>query len=193
MKPIFSFIVILAITSTILSSCTSTWNDKTTQPKEVVAPIQKQDTVKTNTDTMPPSNTDIKKPRGCDSMELWASCDGWTIYAGARYMVTPAWCSNAFSPVCTGTVDTQKYTIDEAKIYCDNLRYWWYTDWRLPSKDELNLLYQNRLSIGWFASKIYWSSTEDTYTLRWFQNFETGNQSSEGGYQSELVRCIRRM
>ena len=159
----------------------------------MVVSTQKKDITESVKDTIQPSTNDNKKSRGCDSMEAWASCDGGTIYAGSRYMVTPAWCSNAFAPVCTGTVDNQKYTIDEAKIYCDNLRYGGYADWHLPSKDELNLLYQNRLSIGWFAPKVYWSSTEDTYTLRWFQSFEDGNQNSEGGYQSELVRCIRRM
>jgi hypothetical protein len=35
-----------------------------------------------------------------------------------------------------------------------------YTDWYLPSKDELNMLYLNRAAIGGFVSIEYWSSSE---------------------------------
>ena len=33
--------------------------------------------------------------------------------------------------------------------------------WRLPTKDELNILYENKDKIGGFASNNYWSSTEE--------------------------------
>ena len=43
-----------------------------------------------------------------------------------------------------------------------------YTDWYLPSKDELNKLYLNKVVIGGFAGGFpdgfYWSSSEDSST-----------------------------
>ena len=38
-----------------------------------------------------------------------------------------------------------------------------YTDWYLPSQDELNKLYLKKTAIGGFASFYYWSSTERDY------------------------------
>ena len=34
-----------------------------------------------------------------------------------------------------------------------------YTDWYLPSKDELNKLYLNRVAVGGLAGDMYWSSS----------------------------------
>ena len=45
---------------------------------------------------------------------------------------------------------------------CDNLVLSGYSDWFLPSKDELNKLYQNRNLIGGFGSDYYWSSLENS-------------------------------
>ncbi|RYH74841.1 DUF1566 domain-containing protein [Flavobacteriaceae bacterium 144Ye] len=59
-----------------------------------------------------------------------------------------------------------------------------YGDWYLPSKEELNLMYQNKVTIdvtatanggSSFASDSYWSSTEDTYNYAWFQDYASGS------------------
>ena len=57
-----------------------------------------------------------------------------------------------------------------------------YTDWRLPTKDELNLLYLQKAEVGNFMlnTHFYWSSSEgltpqnDNYS--WGQFFTNGNQ-----------------
>jgi hypothetical protein len=53
-----------------------------------------------------------------------------------------------------------------------------YTDWFLPSKDELNKLYINRVAIGVFASAYYWSSSESSVGTAWSQDFGNGLQSN---------------
>jgi hypothetical protein len=66
-----------------------------------------------------------------------------------------------------------------------------YTDWYLPSKDELNKLYLNRIAIGGFASNYYWSSTEAGSFNAWDQNFGSGFQNSSFKVDTDYVRAIR--
>lgn len=55
-----------------------------------------------------------------------------------------------------------------------------YSDWFLPSKNELNELYTNRNSVGGFSSVPYWSSSEYSANDAWYQNFTNGTQSNIG-------------
>lgn len=71
-----------------------------------------------------------------------------------------------------------------------------FTDWKLPSKDELGLLYQYRTIIGGFANGWYWSSTEKNESYVDALDFSTGNFSQIGGYKGPgatpyKVRAIR--
>jgi hypothetical protein len=64
--------------------------------------------------------------------------------------------------------------------------------WYLPSKYELDLLYDNRTLIGGFTSNLYWSSTEASAANAWMQDFSTGAQSSSMKILSGYVRCVRK-
>ena len=68
-----------------------------------------------------------------------------------------------------------------------------YTDWYLPSKDELNKLYLNRTAIGGFAiGSNYWSSTEGNFSSgAWFQSFYDGYQGDFLKSYANAVRAIR--
>jgi hypothetical protein len=71
-----------------------------------------------------------------------------------------------------------------------------YTDWYLPSKDELNKLWVNRAKIGGFSSSgYYWSSSEySVYSAyyAWYQYFGSGYQSySLKSSYSLRVRAVR--
>jgi len=67
-----------------------------------------------------------------------------------------------------------------------------YNDWYLPSKDELNKLYINRISIGGFSNSYYWSSTEENTETAWFHGFWLGDQNNGSkGYEGGSVRAIR--
>ena len=66
-----------------------------------------------------------------------------------------------------------------------------YTDWYLPSKDELNQLYQQQTAIGGFEGDYYWSSTEYNNGNAWFQFFTNGSQSGYGKSNPCYVRAVR--
>lgn len=61
---------------------------------------------------------------------------------------------------------------------CANLGLGGYSDWFLPSKDELNLMYENLkvAGVGGFADGWYWSSSEFNALIAWFQDFYNGYQ-----------------
>jgi hypothetical protein len=65
-----------------------------------------------------------------------------------------------------------------------------YTDWYLPSQDELNKLYLNRAAIGGFSGG-YWSSSEQLAHLAYAQNFNDGVQSNAGKSGTIGVRAVR--
>lgn len=76
---------------------------------------------------------------------------------------------------------------------CEDLIQDGYSDWYLPSKDELNKLYLNRVAIGGFNSgkENYWSSSEGTFDDAWIQNFNTGGQTNPRKDNIFAVRAIR--
>jgi hypothetical protein len=82
-------------------------------------------------------------------------------------------------------------TAGTAADICANLTLGGYSDWFLPSKDELYLMWTNLAdsdgdgqntgpsdpnNIGGFIPFFYWSSTENDYDYAWGQNFNNGNQ-----------------
>lgn len=75
-----------------------------------------------------------------------------------------------------------------------------YGDWYLPSKEELNLMYQNKATIdatagvnggSGFASAFYWSSTELSSYNAWLQYFGSGYQDYDGKDYTFRVRAVR--
>ncbi len=69
-----------------------------------------------------------------------------------------------------------------------------YGDWYLPSKYELNLLYQNRDKVPNLASAVYWSSTEFNQIVAWYIDFSNGNVDYNDFNKSAAnyyVRAIR--
>lgn len=75
-----------------------------------------------------------------------------------------------------------------------------YGDWYLPSKEELNLMYQNKATIdataganggSGFASANYWSSTEGSSNGAWKQDFANGFQNNSIKSFTFRVRAVR--
>lgn len=85
-----------------------------------------------------------------------------------------------------------------AADYCYSLVSGNHSDWFLPSKNELNLMYSNLKcnGIGSFSGHRYWSSTQvncypSTTRCAWGQNFTDGVQSESWRTNSSPVRAVR--
>jgi hypothetical protein len=78
--------------------------------------------------------------------------------------------------------------------------YGGYADWFLPSRDELNLMYETlkKQRIGEFSNKVYWSSSGGIINglnwnlVAWQINFSDGIQNRAGGSADGAVRAVRR-
>ena len=110
----------------------------------------------------------------------------------------------------TAIISQAGHTASAAKI-CDDLDHNGYTDWFLPSKDELNHIYCNlhkgsgaspflgdcsgtddlQLEIGSFADSDYWSSSEGSSYYALFQDFDDGDQHNFSKDITLRVRCAR--
>ena len=82
---------------------------------------------------------------------------------------------------------------------CGDLVLNGYSDWYLPSKDELNKLYSNigkgapapNTNIGGFANEMYLSSTEINSYGACSQSFFNGRQTGSNKEDSVYVRAVR--
>ena len=110
--------------------------------------------------------------------------------------------SGAFSTaIFTGAQNTINImngcsTAGIAARLCGDLVLGGYSDWYLPSLDELNKLYINKVAIGGFTDDFYWSSTENNdpvfqYSSAWVQGFPFGGQYANEKYDVCFVRAVR--
>jgi len=74
---------------------------------------------------------------------------------------------------------------------CANLTLGGFSDWFLPSKNELNKLYINKVAIGGFVSDEYWSSSEYTSGHAWSQSLVNGGQYFVYKNNNRYVRAVR--
>jgi uncharacterized protein (TIGR02145 family) len=75
---------------------------------------------------------------------------------------------------------------------CSNLVLNGYDDWFLPSRDEIALLYNNRIVIGGFQYGLYWCSSEINSNTAWRTNFGPGTLFDYGPKNySCYVRAVR--
>lgn len=89
---------------------------------------------------------------------------------------------------------------NEAANYAQKLnaeKYLGHDDWRVPAKDELNVLFNNRAEIGGFnvsgsyPAGWYWSATPFNLWLAWCQRFSDGAQNYTYEDYRSSVRCVR--
>ena len=97
-------------------------------------------------------------------------------------------------------------TSGTAADICANLTLDGYSDWFLPSKDELNLMWLNLAdsdgdgynagptdpnNIGGFANNYYWSSSQYDSVSAWKQYFYYGNQFNDYKNNNYYIRAVR--
>ncbi len=98
----------------------------------------------------------------------------------------------------TGAANTKKImvgcvTLDIPARRAGDLTFGSKTDWFLPSKAELNLMYTNLASagLGDFVTGRYWSSSRTGPRHAWSQSFELGWTDSSDKFNGGQVRPVR--
>ena len=125
-----------------------------------------------------PSDQVIATNWGCPNTQI-AGADGSAIGTGAQNTID--------------IVNGCSMTDDYAAILCDSLVLNGYSDWFLPSKEELKAIYNNlKLSgIGSLTNNAYWSSSEMTSVFAWQVIFANGLVQGTGKNNSASVRAVR--
>lgn len=112
--------------------------------------------------------------------------------SGASYEILGAGSANTDAIISLYT-NTGTYAAKTARDY----RGGGFSDWYLPSRDELNKLYINRLVIGSFNTNnshpvsVYWTSTEANLSVANGQNFGTGAYAPDSKAWTFQVRAVR--
>jgi TolB-like protein len=91
------------------------------------------------------------------------------------------------------TANLGAYKWEEAKKVAKDYRGGGYDDWYLPTKSELNLVYQNLKKTGKIQDDTWrWSSSEGSNGHAWYQRFSDGDQY-DTYYRSNTysVRAVR--
>jgi len=80
-----------------------------------------------------------------------------------------------------------KHNWEDAKKVCENLG----DGWRLPTREELHVMWLHRAHVGGFAAAYYWSSSEYNINSAWGQNFDNGLQYNNFKNYTYYVRAVR--
>lgn len=111
-------------------------------------------------------------------------CSGTSITGTSTALGTGLANTTAIVNGCTST--------SNAASICNNLSSGGYSDWYLPSYNELNKLYINKTSIGGFSAVSYWCSSQSASTTAYSINFSTGSGVSTSTKTTSMyVRAIR--
>lgn len=138
----------------------------------------------------------------CDAGQTWdgSACTG-TRLTKTWNNGTSNWTVTGFTSPVTGKANTAGLValVDAgapyvAANYCSTLNTGGHTDWYLPSKNELSVLYGNKATIGNFneSGSVYWAASEYGNGGAWHQRFSDGVQLYNVASSASLVRCVRR-
>ena len=124
-----------------------------------------------------PSDQSASTEWGCEGVSI-PGADGTAVGTGEQNTID---------------IEAECTTDGTAADICANLSLGGYSDWFLPSKDELNLMYTNLkvAGFGGFNGNYYWSSSEYSATYAWRQYFGCGTSDDGTKDYDRWVRAVR--
>ena len=78
-----------------------------------------------------------------------------------------------------------------AKKYCSNLVLGERSNWRLPSRKDLNTLFYTRKRLRNNGNKPYWTSSANSSVTAWYIDFDDGYNGIAKKNQYGYIRCVR--
>ena len=138
-------------------------------------------------ESAPASCEGVDKAWALDAKDLSAGIavvTDWTVEAVGQGFAN----SQALLEVTPGFANVETATGFAAASKCGDL-----SDWFVPSKSELELMYQNlaKRNVGGFSTGYYWSSSAYEYGRAWNQPFSEG-EAFDGNKDGKFaVRAIR--
>ena len=121
--------------------------------------------------------------------QAWSNLRGLVVGPGAQG--TGIGDGQANTTAIVGQVDGAYTCTSGAAFICDQLIEGGYTDWYLPSRDELHKLYLSRAALGGFQAGSYWSSSEIALYSAWGYDFAWDHADSFDKGGSYRVRPVR--
>ena len=100
----------------------------------------------------------------------------------------PTWSDATDSYTYPGVETSANYP---AFAWAEGVDYKGYTDWRLPTKDELKQLYDYGRTYITYTSSYYWSATEYSATNAWYVYFTNGDVYYNNKTYAYYVRAVR--
>jgi hypothetical protein len=136
----------------------------------------------------------IAAPKISEGVRSWGSCVAGDLN-GDNDSVVPELDGVGYGQANTTYIVNNCSDQRNAAKFCDDLTSNGYSDWFLPSKDELNLMRQNLAqpvgNVDNFNGGFYWSSSESDLGSAWSHFFFTGEQSLSGKAEVLRVRAVR--
>jgi uncharacterized protein YceK len=129
----------------------------------------------------------------------WRYLEAWTANEAGnhRWKTTstgtpgtwPTAIGSGYSNTYSGMTGTQHPAAEVVR----NATHGGYSDWFLPSRDELNKMYENLYleGLGGLSAGLYWSSSQCSTEGAWIRNFSDGVWSNMNKWQEYPVRAVR--